>query len=70
MAPLTLLSLLLLLKLLTSAMHADAWASAFTVLGADAGLALAALEGIAARIVARSEAGLREVITPALLALL
>jgi thiamine biosynthesis lipoprotein len=53
-----------------SAMHADAWASAFTVLGADAGLALAAREGIAARIVARSETGLREVITPALLALL
>lgn len=49
-----------------SAMHADAWASAFTVLGPDAGLALAAREGIAARIVARSGQSLREILSPAL----
>lgn len=49
-----------------SAMQADAWASALTVLGPDAGLALAAREGLAARIVVRGETGLREVLTPAL----
>jgi thiamine biosynthesis lipoprotein len=53
-----------------SAMHADAWASALTVLGPDAGLALAAREGLAARIVARTEQGLREVLSPALLEML
>ncbi|WP_404711011.1 FAD:protein FMN transferase [Sphingomonas sp. MMS24-J13] len=49
-----------------SAMQADAWASALTVLGQEAGLALAAREGLAARIVTRDAAGLREVLTPAL----
>jgi thiamine biosynthesis lipoprotein len=54
----------------SSAMQADAWASAFTVLGPEAGLALAAREGIATRIIARSEDGLREVLSPAMLAML
>jgi thiamine biosynthesis lipoprotein len=53
-----------------SAMHADAWASALTVLGPEAGLALAAREDLAARIVVRDAAGVREIISPALAALL
>jgi thiamine biosynthesis lipoprotein len=53
-----------------SAMQADAWASALTVLGPEAGLALAVREGLAARIVASDGTGLREVLTPALQALL
>lgn len=44
-----------------SAMHADAWATALTVLGVDEGLALAAREGLAARFVDD-----REHISPAL----
>lgn len=53
-----------------SAMQADAWASALTVLGAEAGLALAEREGLAARIVTRSGDGFEEMISPALRALL
>ncbi|NIJ07061.1 thiamine biosynthesis lipoprotein [Sphingomonas vulcanisoli] len=48
------------------AMLADAWATTLTVLGVDAGLALAAKHGIAARIVAAAE----EHLTPAFLAML
>ena len=44
-----------------SAMRADAWATALTVLGIDEGLALAAREGLAARFV-----GEREHLSPAL----
>ena len=53
-----------------SAMHADAWASALTVLGAGAGLALAEREGLAARIVVRTQRGFEEAVSPALQALL
>jgi thiamine biosynthesis lipoprotein len=53
-----------------SAMHADAWASALTVLGAEDGLALAIRENLAARIVIRSDDGWTEHISPALEALL
>jgi thiamine biosynthesis lipoprotein len=49
-----------------SAMQADAWASALTVLGPKDGLALAARESLAARMVTRSDAGLAEMLTPAL----
>lgn len=49
-----------------SAMQADAWASALTVLGPEAGPALAAREGLAARIVTPGA----EILTPALRALL
>jgi thiamine biosynthesis lipoprotein len=53
-----------------SAMVADAWASALTVLGADAATALAIREDIAARIVTQSSSGAKEMITPALAGLL
>jgi len=53
-----------------SAMQADAWASALTVLGPEAGLALATREKLAARIVARDADGVRETISPTLVALL
>lgn len=53
-----------------SAMIADAWASALTVLGAEAGLALAGREDVAARIVTRRGAHWVETISPALAALL
>lgn len=43
-----------------SAMEADAWATAMTVLGADAGLALAERLGLAVRFVDRSAQGLHE----------
>jgi thiamine biosynthesis lipoprotein len=48
-----------------SAMTADAWATALTVLGAEDGLALATAHGLAAQIVARTEAGMIEHLTPA-----
>ena len=48
------------------AMHADAWATALTVLGADAGLALAERLGLAARFLDRNgDAALRERMTHA-----
>jgi thiamine biosynthesis lipoprotein len=53
-----------------SAMHADAWASALTVLGAVDGLALADRERLPARIVVRSGAGWIEHLSPALQAML
>jgi len=53
-----------------SAMLADAWASALTVLGPDAGAALAVREGLAVRCVYRGEAGVREWLSPALAAML
>lgn len=55
------------------AMHADAWATALTVMGADAGLAFAQARGLAARFVTRSpgrEAGLEEAMTETFKALL
>ncbi len=48
-------------------MHADAWASALTVLGPDAGMAVAAREGLAAQMVVR---GGGERLSPALEAML
>lgn len=54
-----------------SAMLADAWASALIVLGPHDGLARAAAEGIAARLVVRTAAGrCEELLTPALAAML
>jgi thiamine biosynthesis lipoprotein len=46
--------------LAASAMEADAWATAMTVLGADAGLALAERLGLAVRFVDRGALGLQE----------
>lgn len=43
-----------------SCMHADAWASALTVLGAEAGMALADREALAVHMVARTADGGRE----------
>ncbi|MCJ8157255.1 FAD:protein FMN transferase [Sphingomonas sp. LaA6.9] len=43
-----------------SCMLADAWATALTVLGTEAGLALAEAQGLAARIIERAEQGVRE----------
>lgn len=51
----------------SSAMAADAWASALAVLGAHAGMAMARREGLAARMVERSGA---EYLSPALIAML
>jgi len=48
-----------------SAMLADAWASALIVAGPEAGLALARAERLAARFVARSDAGFVETFSPA-----
>ncbi|AOH86578.1 thiamine biosynthesis protein ApbE [Sphingomonas panacis] len=53
-----------------SAMIADAWASALTVLGPQAGAALATREGLAVRCVSRSGEGVREWLSPALAAML
>lgn len=47
------------------AMHADAWATALTVMGTEAGLAFAQARGLAARFVARDAGGLRESMTDA-----
>ncbi|WP_442684020.1 FAD:protein FMN transferase [Stenotrophomonas sp. JC08] len=47
------------------AMHADAWATALTVMGAQQGLAFAAEHGLAARFVSRGSNGLEESMTPA-----
>ncbi len=48
-----------------SAMHADAWATALTVMGAEQGLAFAQAQGLAARFVSRGADGLQEQMTPA-----
>jgi thiamine biosynthesis lipoprotein len=53
-----------------SAMMADAWATAITVMGPDKGMALATLHGLAARLVMRMADGGREYMTPALAAML
>jgi thiamine biosynthesis lipoprotein len=52
------------------AMRADAWATALTVLGTDAGHALACSRGIAARFVGSAAQGHEERMTPAFAALL
>ena len=52
------------------AMHADAWATALTVLGRDAGLELATRLGFAARFLERSADGPLETLSPAFQALL
>ena len=52
------------------AMDADAWASALTVAGADAGMRLAAEHGLPARIVVSDGGVAREVLSPALAAML
>ena len=51
------------------AMQADAWATALTVLG-PTGMALAEREGLAAHMAVRDGAGFREVLSPALEAML
>ncbi len=51
-------------------MAADAWSTALTVLGTEAGLALAERQGLAARFVSRSAAGFSEQISTAMKAML
>jgi len=46
------------------AMHADGWATALTVMGAEAGHAFALEHGIAARFLIRTPRGLQETMTP------
>ena len=53
-----------------NAMWADAWATAITVLGHDAGMALATRHDIAACLIRRVEGGGQEYLTPALAAML
>lgn len=53
-----------------SAMLADAWATAITILGHDRGMALATRHGLAARLVLRRDSGPMEYMTPALAAML
>ena len=53
-----------------SAMTADAWATALTVLGPEEGLAIATAYGLAAQIVARTAAGVIEHLTPAFIAMM
>ncbi len=48
----------------TDAMHADAWATALTVMGAEAGLTFARERGIAARFVTRDHESVKEHMTP------
>lgn len=48
----------------TDAMHADAWATALTVMGATEGFAFAHGHGLAARFLQRTADGLRETMTP------
>lgn len=48
-----------------SAMMADAWASALTVLGPDDGIGLATAHGLAAQILTRTPEGMSEALTPA-----
>jgi len=47
------------------AMHADAWATALTVMGASSGYAFAQRHGLAARFLQRTTDGLIETMTPA-----
>ncbi|UZW57816.1 FAD:protein FMN transferase [Sphingobium sp. JS3065] len=53
-----------------SAMLADAWATAITVLGHERGMALATRHGIAACLIRRTATGGQEYMTPALAAML
>ena len=53
-----------------SAMLADAWATALTVLGVEVGMDLAARHGVAARFVEREGAGFIEAFSPALLGMI
>jgi thiamine biosynthesis lipoprotein len=53
-----------------SAMEADAWASALTVLGSSQGAETAAREGLAARLIIVREDGPREWLSPALIRML
>ncbi|HUD91600.1 FAD:protein FMN transferase [Sphingobium sp.] len=53
-----------------SAMLADAWATAITVMGPEHGMALATRHALAARLVLRTEAGAQEYMTPRLAAML
>lgn len=53
-----------------SAMWADAWSTALMVLGPEQGLTLAASRGLAARLVLREGGGWRQLLSPALQALL
>ena len=53
-----------------SAMLADAWATAITVMGPGGGMQLATRHGLAARLVLRTETGAQEYMTPALAAML
>ncbi|WP_313808572.1 FAD:protein FMN transferase [Sphingobium sp.] len=53
-----------------SAMLADAWATAITVLGPDRGMTLATRHGIAACLIRRAEGSGQEYMTPALTAML
>ena len=47
------------------AMHADAWATALTVMGGEAGFSFAESRGLAARFVTRTDSGLKERMTEA-----
>jgi len=51
-------------------MAADAWSTALTVLGPEAGLALAEEQGLAARFLQRDGNGLRETLSSQMLAML
>lgn len=51
--------------LAADAMHADAWATAMTVLGTDAGLAYAHQAGLAVRFLTRHDGSLHEAMSPA-----
>ncbi|WP_150291720.1 FAD:protein FMN transferase [Sphingobium estronivorans] len=53
-----------------SAMLADAWATAITILGPERGMALATRHGLAAMLIRRTETGGTEYLTPALAAML
>lgn len=50
-------------------MMADAWATAITIMGKDAGMRLATQHGLAARLVQRTADGAMEYVTPALAAM-
>ena len=53
-----------------SAMHADAWATAITILGPANGMALATRHALPARLVLRTDTGAQEYMTPKLAAML
>nr|WP_230413064.1 FAD:protein FMN transferase [Paraburkholderia antibiotica] len=53
-----------------SCMLADAWSTALTVLGPEAGMALAQRKGLAARFIVRTSMGFRELASPAYRAML